>query len=312
MKKRLIFLVIIAILASVAGCSLNKDDHIAAKAINIGVMPDVESIPFVIAEKNGYFEKEGVKANILHFKSARDRDSALQSGKLDGMVCDFLAIVFANEGGYNLRFISQADGNIKLLAGKDAGIDSTRELKGKKIGMSLNTVMEYTADKMLKAVQVNPDETEKIAIPQLPTRLEMLQNGKIDAAILPEPLAGLAVKNGAKILTSTDKLANKCIAIAFTEKSIKEKPAEIKAIFRAYNRAVDYLQKEDSADYIDYIIEKQGFPAEIKDSINLPEYNKAKLPEERIFIDVINWLEDKQLIKENYEYRDLVNDAILR
>ncbi|NMA65381.1 MAG: ABC transporter substrate-binding protein, partial [Clostridiaceae bacterium] len=251
-------------------------------------------------------------ANILHFKSARDRDSALQSGKLDGMVCDYLAIVFANEGGYDLRFISKSDGNIKLLAGKDSGIDSVDGLKGKKIGMSLNTVMEYTADKMLEVSQVSPDDTEKIAIPQLPTRLEMLENGKIDAAILPDPLAGLAVKNGAQILASTDELANKCIAIAFSEKSIEKNTAEIKAVFRAYNNAVEYLQSADPTQYIDYVIEKQGFPAETKDSIILPEYKKAELPEENIFIDVINWLKDKNLIKENYEYKDLVNDAILR
>ncbi|HBQ87794.1 MAG TPA: ABC transporter substrate-binding protein, partial [Syntrophomonas sp.] len=73
------------------------------------------------------------------------------------------------------------------------------------------------------------------------TRLEMLQGGKIDAAILPEPLAGVAIKNGAKVLNSTDQMANKAGAIAFTAKSLQESPDEIKAVFKAYNDAVEYL-----------------------------------------------------------------------
>jgi len=311
-KKVLICLVIIMISLNFAGCSQEKDAPVAQKTINIGVMPDVESIPFIIAEKNGYFEKEGVKVNIEHFKSARDRDSALQSGKLDGVISDFLAIVFANEGGFNLKIISRTDGNIELLAGKDSGINSINDIKGKNIGMSLNTVMEYTTDKMLEASQLSPEDVEKIAIPKMPTRLEMLQNGKIDAAILPEPLAGLAVKNGARVLSSTDQLANKAIAIAFTEKSLQENSEEIKAVFRAYNEAVAYLQKEPVSSYIDYIIEEQGFPTGIKDSISLPQYNNAELPNKKIFTDVVQWLQDKNLIDKNYEYKDLINDQVLR
>jgi NitT/TauT family transport system substrate-binding protein len=140
----------------------------------------------------------------------------------------------------------------------------------------------------------------------------MLQGGKIDAAILPEPLAGLAVKNGAKVLNSTDQMANKAGAIAFTGKSLQESPEEVKAVFRAYNDAVAYLQKEPASSYIDFVIQEQGFPAEIKDTIKLPQYSKAELPNEKILNDVVQWMKGKNLIKGNYEYKDLVDDKVLR
>lgn len=312
MKKVIICLLIIFNSLFFAGCSHEKDVSPAEKTINIGVMPDVESIPFIIAEKNGYFEKEGVKVNIEHFKSAKDRDSALQSGKLDGVITDILAVVFANEGGFDLKIIAKNDGNIELLAGKDSNINSINDLKERSIGLSTNTIMEYSTDKMLEASQLSPDDVKKIAIPKLPTRLEMLQNGKIDAAILPEPLAGLAVKNGAKVLISTDQLANKAGAIAFTSKSLHENPQEIKAVFRAYNDGVEYLQEEALSDYIDFLIAEQGFPAAVKDSIELPQYTKAELPDEQILTDVVQWLKAKDFIKENYEYKDLVDEQVLR
>ncbi|MEN6324933.1 MAG: MetQ/NlpA family ABC transporter substrate-binding protein, partial [Syntrophomonas sp.] len=280
--------------------------------ITIGVMPDVESIPFIIAEKNGYFEKEGVKVKIEHFKSAADRDSALHTGKLDGVITDVLAVVFANEGGINLKIIAKNDGNIELMAGKNSGINAVNELKGKNIGLSTNTIMEYSLDKMLEAAPLKAEDVNKAAIPPLPTRLEMLQGGKIDAAILPEPLAGLAVKNGAKVLNSTDQMANKAGAIAFTGKSLQESPAEVKAVFKAYNDAVTYLQKEPASSYIDFVIQEQGFPAAIKDTIKLPQYTKAELPNEKILNDVVQWMKGKNLIKGNYEYKDLVDDKVLR
>jgi NitT/TauT family transport system substrate-binding protein len=305
----------------VAGCGQEKAGQpqkeepkqaAAQKTLTIGVMPDVESIPFIIAEKNGYFKKEGAKVKIEHFKSAKDRDSALQGGKLDGVITDVLAVVFANEGGIKLRIISKNDGNIELMAGQGSGIQSVKDLKGRSVGMSTNTIMEYTADQMLIAAGLKPADVRKENIPPLPTRFEMLQGGKVDAAILPEPLAGLAVKGGAAVLNSSDAMANKPGAIAFTAESIEQYPDEVKAVFRAYNDAVEYLAKEPAENYIDYIIESQGFPAGVRDSIKLPAYQKAAKPDAKIFDNVVKWLKDKELIKGNYAYKDLVDDTILR
>lgn len=315
MKKLLVFSLILIITISMLGCQKEQKavkTPTPQKTITIGVMPDVESIPFIIAEKNGYFAELGVTVKIEHFKSAQDRDSALQSGKLDGVITDILAVVFNNEGGIQLRICAKNDGNVELLAGKDSSINTIQDLKGKSIGLSSNTIMEYTNDKMLEAGGAKAEEIIKTAIPKLPTRLEMLQGGKVDAAILPEPLAGLAVKNGARVLSSTDELQNKAGAIAFTAKSLQENPDAVKAVFRAYNQAVAYLEKEPPASYIDFIIESQSFPPAIKDSLMLPRYTPAELPDEKIFNDVVQWMQAKKLIKGSYEYKDLVDTEILR
>ncbi len=317
MKRVLICLLIAICSLSLIGCGKEKapsqsGEGTPGKTITIGVMPDVESVPFIIAEKNGYFKKEGVEVKIEHFSSAKDRDSALQGGKLDGVITDVIAVVFANEGGINLKMVAKNEGNVELLAGKDSGINELKDVKGKKVGMSTNTIMEYTTDKMLEAAQIKPEEINKVAIPPLPTRLEMLQGAKIDAAILPEPLAGLAVKNGARALISTDEMDNKAGAIAFTWQSLQENPEEIKAIMRAYNDAVAYLETEPVSSYSDFIIEEQGFPVEIKDSLKLPQYSKAQRPKEQIVADVVQWMQAKNLIKGNYEYKDLVDDNVLR
>lgn len=314
MKKLLTTLLVLVFALSLAGCNTDKSSpgSKTQNIITIGIMPDVESVPFIIAEKNGYFAQNGVKVKIEHFTSAKDRDSALQSGKLDGVVTDVLAVVFANEGGIDLKMIAKNDGNILLMGGKDSGIGSIADLPGKAVGLSTNTIMEFTVDRMLVAAGLEAGEIKKVTIPPLPTRLEMLQAGKIDAAILPEPLAGLAIKNGALALSSTDQLKNKAGAIAFTGRMVRDNPQEIKAIFKSYNQAVDYLQKEPVSSYADFIIQEQGFPPAVKGILQMPEYHHATPPDSRIVADAVKWMQEKNLIKKEFQYKDLVAESVLR
>lgn len=317
MKRKLVCLLMVACCLGLglAGCSPGEKSAGPAQSgpvIRIGVMPDVESIPLVIAEKNGYFDREGVQVELVHFKSARDRDSALQSGELDGVITDMVAVVFANEGGIDLKAISRIDGNVELLAGSSSDIQTIAGLKGKDVGISSNTIMEYSLDRMLETAGMQPGDIQKIAIPQLPTRLEMLQGAQIDAAIMPQPLSDVAKKNGARVLNSTDAMKNKAGVMAFTAKSLQASPEAIKAVYRAYNEAVTYLQTAPTADYIDFVVEAQGFPADVKGSFALPSYQPATAPDEKILADVVAWMKSKELIKGSYEYADLVDDQILR
>ena len=312
MKKSLYFTIISLILCiAISSCTKDKTH---SNTLTIGIMPDVDSIPFIIAEKNGYYQEENVNIKIEYFKSAKDRDSALQSGSLDGVITDMLAVIFANEGGIRLIVPAKSDGDIKLVASKKSGITTIKDVKGKKVGLSTNTIMEYTVDKILELEGIRPEEISKIAIPQIPTRLEMLNGGKIDAAILPDPLSLLATKDGAYELCSIEKLKEDISigVVAFTEKVLTEKTEQTKALFRAYNKAVDYLHKEPIGNYIDFIIKTQGFPENIKDAMKLPKYTKAELPSEKNFYSAVKWLKGKNLIKNDYDYASIVNNNYLR
>lgn len=282
------------------------------QALTVGVLPDVDSIPLIIADNNCYFKDGNLNVRIESFKSAVERDAALQTGRIDGAVSDILAAAFAKEGGFDVRITSGTDGSYKLLVGKDSGITDISGLKGKSVAISKNTIIEYATDRMIGTAGLSGEDLDKQAIPQIPTRLEMLQNGKIDAATLPEPLASVAVKNGAILLNSSDKLGINPGVILFTAKAANDKSNEIKAFYKAYDKAVDYLASEDKSNYIDVLIEKAGFPPEVKDTIKLPSYKKASLPSEDDFNGVISWLCDNKLIKQSYSFNDLVDGDFAR
>ncbi|HAQ55126.1 MAG TPA: ABC transporter substrate-binding protein, partial [Anaerovibrio sp.] len=143
---------------------------------------------------------------------------------------------------------------------------------------------------------------------QIPTRLEMLQNGKLAAATLPEPMGSIAVANGCKFITDSEQLGINPGVMMFTAKCVDNKKAELQAFYRAYNKAVKYLNEHPQDEYMDLIIEKSGFPAIAKTALKLPKYREAGLPQEKDVVDCIKWMNSKGLIKQEFSYNDLVVD----
>ena len=311
MKKILLLSMLILALALAAGCGNSNDKtQKDLQPITIGLMPDTDSLPFIIAKEKGYFAEEGIEVNIQQYKSAMDRDSALQSGNLDGAVSDMLAVAFAKAGGFDVKVTSFTDGSYKLIASKDAGINNVKALAGKDVAVSRNTIIEYVTDQILAKEGMDSESINKVIIPQIPTRLEMLQNGKLAAATLPEPIASIAVSNGCTYVTGSDELGINPGVIMFTAKTVDNKTAEIAAMYRAYNKAVDYLNNTSRDEYIDLVVEKGGFPPAAKEALNLPEYHKAALPKESDVTDCIKWLNNKGLVKEHFSYQDIVVDLL--
>lgn len=311
MKKILLLSMLILALALAAGCGNSNDKtQKDLQPITIGLMPDTDSLPFIIAKEKGYFAEEGIEVNIQQYKSAMDRDSALQSGNLDGAVSDMLAVAFAKAGGFDVKVTSFTDGSYKLIASKDAGINNVKALAGKDVAVSRNTIIEYVTDQILAKEGMDSESINKVIIPQIPTRLEMLQNGKLAAATLPEPMASIAVSNGCTYVTGSDELGINPGVIMFTAKTVYNKTAEIAAMYRAYNKAVDYLNNTSHDEYIDLVVEKGGFPPAAKEALKLPEYHKAALPKESDVTDCIKWLNNKGLVKEHFSYQDIVVDLL--
>ncbi|HWR06413.1 ABC transporter substrate-binding protein [Sporomusa sp.] len=317
MKKTIGILIISMLLVFLTGCASDKKEDAAQKqaqlqTITLGLMPDVDSIPFIIAEEKGYFKEEGLSVTLKHFKSAMERDSALQSGNLDGAVSDMLAEAFAKAGGFDTVITSLTTGSYKLVVNKDETATSIQELKGKDVAISKNTIIDYVTDKVVTEGGLTSAEINKVVIPQIPARLEMLQNGKIAAATLPDPLATVAVKNGAKVIRTSEQLGLNPGVLLFTSKAVSQKEKEIQAMYRAYSKAVDYLSKEPMENYIDLLIEKGGFPKDVKGVLVLPQYKKAAAPQQQDIDDVVAWLQARQLIQKKYLYTDLVDTRFVR
>ncbi|MFT5872361.1 MAG: NitT/TauT family transport system substrate-binding protein [Clostridium sp.] len=314
-KKFLILGLVLTMSMSIVGCSSNAPKETTSqpiKTLTVGVMPDLVILPLIIADHNGYFKEQGIQVKLEHFKSASDRDAALQTGKIEGATSDMLSVVFFNDSKFDVKITSKTEGSFKLIAGKDSGISKVEQSAGKSIGISKNTIIEYLTDRIMESSNIDVNSPKKVSIPSLPTRIEMLNNGKLDLVTIPEPLASTAIVAGGKILSSSEKLGINPGVMIFTKDAIASKPEEIKALYRAYNKAVEFINREKPESYIDFVIKEAGFPETVKDTLVLPKYSKASMPPEKELEQVLNWLKAKKLTTNNYTLQDLSNSSFIK
>ncbi|QGU96729.1 transporter substrate-binding domain-containing protein [Clostridium bovifaecis] len=309
LKKILAVVTASILMISLSACSAKKQD--AAKSeqtLSIGAIGSIDVVPIVIANEKGFFKKQGVDVNFQPFKSSKDRDAAFQGGNLDGIIFDEVAACLYQNGGFNVKITGVTDGDFMLIANSKSGIKSIGDIKGKSIAISEKTAIEYTLDQILEKNSLDPKDIKKSMVPAVPTRLEMLRNNKVDAALLPEPFATIAIKDGGVLLGSASKLASYPSVTGFTQKSIDGKGNEIRAFYKAYNEAVDYINSTPISEYEDIVMKTVGYPDDMKGRITLPKFRKNILPSEVEIKTAIDWTSRNGLIKESLSSKDLVND----
>jgi len=306
-RKMIAVLCTAAIAMSLAACTAVTGNEEAMNTLTVGLLPGTDAIPFIIAKEKGFFEKQGIEVKLEVFKSAKDRDAAFQSGALDGVATDEVAVTLYQNGGFDVKITGITDGDFILVAGKGSSIKSIDDLKGKKIAISEKTVIEYTLDKLLEMNSINPDEVDKVAIPAIPTRLEMLKNNQVDAALLPEPFSTFAIKEGAIMINSAYREGMYPNVFVFTQKSIDAKGKEISKFYKAYEEAVEYVNNTAIAEYEDIVIKTIGYPEEMRGKIELPEFRESVIPADSDLQLAIDWSVKKGLIKDNLKPSNMVS-----
>lgn len=307
MKKYLFIILSGLFLAACASVRSSTPEDL--QELNFGAINSVDVLPIIIAEENGYFAEEGLTVNYEGFNSSNDRDSAFISGQLDGMICDIVAITLYQNGGTDVKITGVTDGDFNLIARQGAGIEQVNDLVGQHVAISDNTLIEYSLDRIVVEHGLEVSEVVKTIVPAVPVRLEMLRNDQVDAALLPEPFSTLAINEGAIVLGSANKEGFYPSVSAFSQDAIDEKSEEIKRFYRAYDRAVDYLNETPIESYEDIIIDTVGYAKDMRGSIELPNFRKNQLPSDDIIEDVISWVKEKGLIEINLTPEEIVNSV---
>jgi NitT/TauT family transport system substrate-binding protein len=316
-KKFLVLLLVLSIITLLAGCSQEKDNSETKEAelLKIGVLPIEDIMPILVAENNGYFNQENIQVEIVRFQSAVEQINAMQSGQLDGMVTDMIVAGMIKDSGQDVRVTSitlgevPEEGRFAILASSGSDIDSIEDLKGKSIGISYNSIIEYITDGILIDAGIDPSDVKKTSVPKIPLRMEMLFNNKIDAIVVPGPLITFAEFNGAKVVaedTDTERNLSQAVVV-FDKKVLDEKKSTVEAFYRAYEKAVDDLNNHPE-DYKQLMIENVNIPEPIAEDYSIQHYPQPVVPAEEDVNNIINWMKEKDLLKNDLSYADLVQE----
>ena len=276
-------------------------------------MPAYNSVPLVVAQAKGLFAQEGVQVTLVPFSSQLNRETALQTGAIDGTVSDMINAIQAWAQGFGGKVTSVTEGGFSLLASKQSGIRTLADWDRRQkvsTGLLQNSIVFYTAERMLSSSGHDPAKIDLVPIVQVPARLEMLAAGKIDAACLPEPLATLAVSQGASRLADTDAIGSTTGVLLFGAKALADKAPEIRAFYRAYDRAVAEVNA-DWTPYRDQIVQACEFPPPVAPILKVPRFRASFLPSPEQVQDVARWMIEKGLVTRAPGYTDVVAEGFV-
>jgi NitT/TauT family transport system substrate-binding protein len=252
-------------------------------ALSVGLMPAVDSAPVLLAADRGYFEEEGIRAELEIYTNAQNRQSALQSGQIDGAITDLVALTTNAAGDFDIKATTMTCGMFIVLA-REGSMEKERIT----VGTMEISVTNYLLDHWMDG-RYNMD---KVYINEIPLRLEAVAAGKLDMGIFPEPLASVGAAKGLQKLDFPPPGGCWPDALVFTASARERKPGAISAFHRAYDRAVEDIRADDGAAR-EILVERipQLKPA-LRNALTLPEYRPAFLPEAEYVNAVIEWTEE--------------------
>jgi NitT/TauT family transport system substrate-binding protein len=314
MKRFLILLTLLGLLLNACSTPAPATESVT---LRIAVIPVIDTLPMFVAEAEGLYARHGVKVELIPVASAPERDQLLQAGQADGTLNELLAVMFFNRESIQMQAVRyghmafQGAGHFFILASGQSGITDVEELKGVEIGISQGTIIEYITDRLLEAEGFTSADIKYLAVPKIPDRMALLSSGELKAAVMPDPLGGLAVQQGAQIILddSSYPLLGASV-ISFRKAVVDQHPAAIKAFLAAIEDAVG-LVNSDPAKFSALLVEKKIVPQPLAGSYIVPRFPVKGVSSEDEWNDVLAWAKSKGLLGADIAYKDSVNSTFL-
>ena len=166
---------------SLAACSGKDGDEAekatSAKAVRVAIVEVDECLPLMVAEHLGLLDSLHADVRLIRKGSIAECRQAVESGEAD--VC-------VNDEAIDFKLVTSKKARIKRISQlNDKVIAADKE------GHSYD-LARMAVDSLMNAKQ----PVFIIQVEDLKVRLKMLTTGNVDAAMLPEPYATMAVKQG--------------------------------------------------------------------------------------------------------------------
>ena len=285
--------------------------------LRMALLPVPDVFPVYVAEEKGYFKEAGITVEALPVGSAVERDQLQQAGSIDGMINEVGGAMLFNRDGVKMKIVSFAriplgDAPLfRVLAAPGSSRKTVADLAGVPVAVSMNTVIEYVSERMLKAGGLAEGDITFASVPVLPERLQLLLAGQIQAATLPDPLGFAAIQGGAVEVVNDLQLANlSASVVSFGIVALTEKKETVKKFMAAWDRAVADINA-DPESFRDLMLKKIRVPKNVSKSYAIPQFPRASVPSREQYDDVQQWMITKKLLTAPVAYEDSVTDQFL-
>ena len=270
--------------------------------LKIGVMPSVDYLPIAVAQEQGFFKRP---IKLVRFSSPMERDAALQTAEVDASVTDYMGAMLLHAKGLPISLSVACQGSFRLVFGRDDKLTDIPHLRGKHIGLSSNTLIEYATERALVDATGKPFSYTRVEVQKIPIRLEMLRSGELDAAILPEPFASTGQALGLHAIEVPGGLTQGITGLLFQNK-VLERSDDLRAFVAGYNEAVSFMQSHPRSAWIGALGKLLGITKQQAEQIQLPDYQPVTAPSPEALQPILSWMKQKKLVPQDYTAEGLI------
>src|SRR5438874_7859483 len=204
-KVSLFFNCILTILLGVAFAA-----EVQAKDINLGWSGQGSwtTLPYVVAKEKRFFDKEGLKVQLITFRGTNLMLTALLAGELDyATILPFLTGAAAR--GLPVRILAAVTKSSSYFMVARPEIESVKGLRSKKLGInSFGSSADYAAYAAVSRSGMDPNKDLTILAigGGTPERLAAVVGGSVDATVITSPAEYAAAKQGLRVIMSAQEL----------------------------------------------------------------------------------------------------------
>ncbi|MBU2648204.1 ABC transporter substrate-binding protein [bacterium] len=289
----------------------------ASATLKIAMLPIIDSFPYYIAQTSGDFERAGVNIKLIPVMSGLNRDQLMQAGEVDGMLNEMTSAANFNRRTpqvsviYTIRSAQTGSPMFRLLAAPGSGLKTVADLSGASIGISRHTIIEYVTDRLLETRGLNPGQIIKKSVPAIPERFQLLMQGQLDSAVLPDPLASAAMAAGATWIIDDAEYPQYSVSLlTFSNQTLNNNPDSVKRFLKAWDRAVSRLNATPET-YRELMLKHIRVPQNVQKSYPIPRFSRNTVPDRQQWEDVMQWMVMRGLLEKPLPYEQSVTSSFL-
>lgn len=219
---------------------------VRAEPVRIGVSANIPSLPFYVAQDEGFFSRRGVD---VEFKTCVGGDRCLRSmfaGETELATASELPVVFnsfTRQDFSILTSVGSVSNDLKVLANTSQKITEPSHLRGKTLGYVKGSASQYLLDLVLV---YNGIDSTAVSLKEISpeTALAALTSNEVDALCISEPFVSrIQQQLGADVqLVPIPKLYTQTFNLIAMNSAIKNKPRQLARIVMALKDASQFIQ----------------------------------------------------------------------
>jgi NitT/TauT family transport system substrate-binding protein len=218
--------------------------------ISVGVLPDGESDLVYLAAALGYFDDEGLDAELVPFKRGRRGLASLEQGEVDVAIAGDIGLAtdaIKRSDYVLLATVGHADEHLVVVARKDRGVAAPADLRGKRVGIEARMNARYLTHRFLAAHGLADGDVQLVQM-KLKKLPGALRRGDVDAIVDPlsdnhEAVRKMTSTPGGELVTLAEPGSYRLSFHALTSRALAAaSPAALRAFVRALLRALDHAR----------------------------------------------------------------------